>query len=94
MKIFILILKSLNIYNFFNVYVKKIVKVVDSLFILPNVDIYLTGSNESMLSSEIATLLSGRYIEINILPFSFTEFKTAYFVTPLFQAVEKLLLQQ
>ena len=58
--------------------VDKFEKVVDSLFILPNVDIYLTGSNASMLSSEIATLLSGRYIEINILPFSFTEFQTAY----------------
>ena len=58
--------------------VENFEKVVDSLFILPNVDIYLTGSNASMLSSEIATLLSGRYIEINILPFSFTEFQTAY----------------
>ena len=58
--------------------VEKFEKVVDSLFILPNVDIYLTGSNASMLSSEIATLLSGRYIEINILPFSFIEFQTAY----------------
>ena len=58
--------------------VENFEKVVDSLFILPNVDIYLTGSNASMLSSEIATLLSGRYIEINILPFSFIEFQTAY----------------
>lgn len=58
--------------------VEKFEKVVDSLFILPNVDIYLTGSNASMLSSEIATLLSGRYIEINILPFSFIEFQSAY----------------
>ena len=48
--------------------VENFEKVVDSLFILPNVAIYLTGSNASMLSSEIATLLSGRYIEINILP--------------------------
>ncbi len=53
-------------------------KVVDSLFIMPNVDIYLTGSNANMLSSEIATILSGRYIEINILPFSFTEFQLGY----------------
>ena len=58
--------------------VESFEKVVDSLFILPNVDIYLTGSNASMLSSEIATLLSGRYIEINVLPFSFIEFQTAY----------------
>ena len=53
-------------------------KVVDSLFVMPNVDIYLTGSNANMLSSEIATLLSGRYIEINILPFSFSEFQLGY----------------
>ena len=58
--------------------VEKFEKVVDSLFTLPNVDIYLTGSNATMLSSEIATLLSGRYIEINVLPFSFIEFQTAY----------------
>lgn len=53
-------------------------KVIDSLFIMPNVDIYLTGSNANMLSGEIATLLSGRYIEINILPFSFQEFQIGY----------------
>ena len=53
-------------------------KVVDSLFIMPNVDIYLTGSNANMLSREIATLLSGRYIELNILPFSFREFQMGY----------------
>lgn len=53
-------------------------KAIDSLFLLPNIDIYLTGSNASMLSSEIATLLSGRYVEINILPFSFTEFQAGY----------------
>ena len=53
-------------------------KVIDSLFIMPNVDIYLTGSNANMLSGEVATLLSGRYIEINILPFSFQEFQIGY----------------
>lgn len=53
-------------------------KVIDSLFIMPNVDIYLTGSNANILSGEIATLLSGRYIEINILPFSFQEFQIGY----------------
>lgn len=53
-------------------------KVIDSLFIMPNVDIYLTGSNANMLSGEIATLLSGRYVEINILPFSFVEFQMGY----------------
>lgn len=53
-------------------------KVVDSLFLMPNVDIYLTGSNANMLSGEIATLLSGRYVELNILPFSFREFRMGY----------------
>lgn len=58
--------------------VQNFEKVVDSLFVMPNVDVYLTGSNANMLSSEIATLLSGRYIEINILPFSFSEFQLGY----------------
>lgn len=48
--------------------------VVNSLFIKKNVDIYLIGSNAYMLSSEIATLISGRYIEIAMLPLSFSEF--------------------
>jgi hypothetical protein len=49
-------------------------KVVDSLHINENVDIYITGSNSHMLSGDLATLLSGRYIEIKMLPFSFNEF--------------------
>lgn len=49
-------------------------KAVDSLFIRENVDIYITGSNAYMLSGEIATLLSGRYIEIQMLPLSFAEY--------------------
>ena len=51
-------------------------RVVDSLLLRPNVDIYITGSNAYLLSSEIATLLSGRYIEIRILPLSFAEYKS------------------
>lgn len=58
--------------------VENFEKVIDSLFVNPNVDIYLTGSNANLLSSEIATLLSGRYVELHILPFSFLEFQTAY----------------
>ncbi len=49
-------------------------KAVDSLFIKDNVDVYITGSNAQMLSGELATLLSGRYIEISMLPFSFAEY--------------------
>lgn len=49
-------------------------KVVDSLYIKKNVDIYITGSNAYMLSSEIATLISGRYIQIEMLPLSFKEY--------------------
>ena len=49
-------------------------RAVDSLYIKPNVDVYLTGSNASLLSGELATLLSGRYIEISMLPLSFAEY--------------------
>ncbi len=49
-------------------------RVVDSLYLKKNVDIYLTGSNANLLSSEIATLLSGRYVEIMMLPLSFKEY--------------------
>jgi predicted AAA+ superfamily ATPase len=52
-------------------------KLVDGLFATENVDVYITGSNAFLLSSELATLLSGRYIEISILPFSFHEYLTA-----------------
>ena len=48
-------------------------KAVDSLYIQKNVDIYITGSNAYMLSSDLSTLLSGRYIEISMLPLSFKE---------------------
>jgi len=49
-------------------------KVVDSLYIQKNVDMYITGSNAYMLSSEIATFLSGRYVQIEMLPLSFKEY--------------------
>ena len=55
-------------------HVKDFQRVVDSLYIKDNVDIYLTGSNAYLLSGEIATLLSGRYVEIPVLPLSFSEF--------------------
>lgn len=50
-------------------------KVVDSLYVKENVDLYLTGSNAYILSGELATFLSGRYIEINMLPLSFKEYR-------------------
>lgn len=53
-------------------------KTVDSLFIDKNVDLYITGSNAYMLSSELATLLTGRYIEIKMLPLSFKEYLSAF----------------
>ena len=49
-------------------------KLVDGLYASKNIDVYITGSNANLLSSELATLLSGRYIEISILPFSFSEY--------------------
>ena len=49
-------------------------KLLEGLFVTPNVDLYVTGSNAYLLSSELATLLTGRAFEINILPFSFAEY--------------------
>ena len=54
--------------------VENFQKVIDSLFLLDNVDIYVTGSNAYLLSGEIATLLTGRYVEISMFPLSFKEF--------------------
>lgn len=58
--------------------VKDFEKVVDSLFINKNIDLYITGSNAYLLSSELATLLTGRYIEIKMLPLSFKEYLSAF----------------
>ena len=51
-------------------------KVVDSLYVKPDVDIYITGSNAYMLSGDLATLLTGRYVEMKMLPLSLKEFMT------------------
>ena len=53
-------------------------KAVDGLYIKKNVDLYITGSNAYLLSGELATLLSGRYVEIKMLPLSFKEFVSAF----------------
>ncbi len=55
-------------------HVENYADVVDALFVKDNIDIYITGSNAYLLSSEIATLLSGRYVEIQLLPLSFKEY--------------------
>lgn len=51
-------------------------KAADSLYLNKNVDLYITGSNAKLLSSELSTLLAGRYVEIKMLPLSFKEFIT------------------
>jgi len=58
--------------------VKDFEKAASGLFIKKNVDLYLTGSNSKIQSSEWATLLSGRYVEIHMLPLSFKEYASAY----------------
>ena len=58
--------------------VSEFQKAVDSLYIKKNVDVYITGSNAYLLSGELATLLSGRYVEIKMLPLSFKEYISAF----------------
>lgn len=53
-------------------------RAVDWLYAKDNVDLYITGSNAFLLSGELATLISGRYIEIKMLPLSFKEYVTAF----------------
>lgn len=53
-------------------------KTVDSLFINKDIDLYITGSNAYLLSSELATLLTGRYIEVKMLPLSFKEYVSSF----------------
>ena len=58
--------------------VKEFQKAVDGLYIIKNVDVYITGSNAYLLSGELATLLTGRYIEIKMYPLSFAEYLNYY----------------
>ena len=53
-------------------------KAIDSLQVRRNIDLYITGSNACLLSGTLATLLSGRYVEIRMLPFSFAEYVAAH----------------
>lgn len=58
--------------------IEEFQKAVDSLYIKDNIDIYITGSNAFLLSGELATLLTGRYVEIKMLPLSFKEYISGY----------------
>lgn len=58
--------------------VKEFERVVDGLFVKPNIDVYVTGSNAYLLSSELGTLLTGRYISIPVYPLSFKEYISAF----------------
>ena len=71
-----LILSDKPTYIFFDEiqHVKDFPDIINSINLKPNVDVYVTGSNVYMLSNEIATLLSGRYVEIAMLPLSFKEY--------------------
>lgn len=62
-------------------YVEKFELVADSLFILANVDLYLTGSNAYFMSSQLATNLTGRYVEIEVFPLSFEEYLSGQSLT-------------
>ena len=59
-------------------HVDEFQRAVDSLFIRKNIDLYITGSNARLLSGELATLLSGRYVEIPMLPLSFSEYLSVF----------------
>jgi predicted AAA+ superfamily ATPase len=58
--------------------VKEFERLVDGLFIKNNTDIYITGSNAYMFSGELATHLTGRYVEIDMYPYSFKECYSLY----------------
>lgn len=55
-------------------HVNQFEKVVDSLFLKDNCDVYITGSNAYFMSGELATVLTGRYVELKMLPLSFKKF--------------------
>lgn len=71
--------------------VKNFERCVNSLFLRENVDIYITGSNSYMLSGELATFLTGRYMQIHVLPLSFKEFLSGVGEQNEMKAYEKYL---
>ncbi len=78
------IIKNVTIDNKYYIFLDEVQlisdfeKLINSLYTKKNIDLYITGSNAYLLSSELATLLTGRYIAINIQPFSFKEYVLAY----------------
>lgn len=58
--------------------IEEFQKAVDGLYVKENIDIYITGSNAFLLSGELATLLTGRYVEIKMLPLSFKEYVSGF----------------
>jgi predicted AAA+ superfamily ATPase len=71
--------------------IKDFQRLVDSLFIKKNCDVYITGSNAYILSGELATLLTGRYIEISILPLQFSEYYNfTTYISPNLSKIETL----
>lgn len=66
-------------------------KVADSLYLNKNIDLYITGSNANLLSSELATLLAGRYIEIKMLPLSFKEYQSGTKIEDLEKIYQKYI---
>ena len=77
------IIKSVKTENSYYIFLDEVQlindfeKLINSLFVKKNIDLYITGSNAYLLSSELATLLTGRYIAINIQPYSFKEYALA-----------------
>lgn len=66
-------------------------RVADSLYLNKNIDLYITGSNANLLSSELSTLLTGRHIEIKMLPLSFKEYKDAQKINDLEELYQKYI---
>lgn len=77
------ITKTVNNDNYYYIFLDEVQlinnfeKLINSLYVKKNIDLYITGSNAYLLSSELATLLTGRYVPINVQPYSFKEYVLA-----------------